>query len=158
MLSNFDLEDMAQKHHLNNFVGVFSKDVLPNNLIIGSYIINLENDRDDNGLLNNGSHWLGLFVDNQNTCCFFDSFGFAPAIEIVTFMRKSKKKIYFNEKQVQNINSSSCGLYAFSFCLYMSNNANSGKSTEDVFEDFIDLFSENDSKNEKILKDLYSKF
>ena len=39
MLTNFDLEDMAEDAGLD-LVGVFSKDLLPKERVVGSYIIN----------------------------------------------------------------------------------------------------------------------
>ena len=50
-LSASDIEDIAKKLHLP-LQGVFSKDELPRNPVVGSYIINLQ-DADDG----NGTHW-----------------------------------------------------------------------------------------------------
>ena len=56
MLSNFDLEDMAEKDGLD-LIGVFSKDMMPKERVMGSYIINLQ-DYDDG----NGTHWVACKI------------------------------------------------------------------------------------------------
>ena len=57
MISNFDLEKIADDMHLD-LIGVFSKDNLPKERIVGSYIINLQ-DQDDGG----GTHWTAFKSD-----------------------------------------------------------------------------------------------
>lgn len=63
MLSNFDLEHMAVKYRIPNFRGVISKDQLTTRIETGSWILNLENEYNENGVLNPGSHWLSMYVD-----------------------------------------------------------------------------------------------
>ena len=59
-----------QKYYQNEprFNGVYSRDNLPNKIKDGAYIINLDEYSDI------GSHWVALYVYNDDVTCF-DSFG-----------------------------------------------------------------------------------
>ena len=67
-LSSKDLEQMVKQYGINNFNGIYSKDLLPDKLIKGWYIINLENH--DEG---NGTHWtcFKITIDKLIICRFF---------------------------------------------------------------------------------------
>ena len=80
MLSNFDLEDMAEKDRLD-LIGVFNKDMLPKERVMGSYIINLQDYEDGNG-----THWVAFKIFDNKKCCYFDSFGFPMPKEINAFL------------------------------------------------------------------------
>ena len=54
-LSNLDLQDIAKQLKLP-IIGVFSKDELPLHHKIGSYYINMQNDKDVDGNPLSGSH------------------------------------------------------------------------------------------------------
>ncbi len=153
MLSNFDLIHLAKQHHLTNFNGVFSKDELPSQLVHGSFIVNMSNDRDAKGNLNQGSHWIAMFVDNSFNPFYFDSFGFPPPIEISNYLRKSRKQITYSTREIQDIKTDVCGYYCLAFCLYMTRNSQKYKS-KDVFDDFLNKFDPNIHNNEAILKQM----
>ena len=80
-LSNFELIDLIKDMKLDyHFGGVFSKDLLPKDLIRDKfYIVNLQ-DSDDGG----GTHWTVFYFNKPLTSIYFDSYGFvAPlAVEI----------------------------------------------------------------------------
>ena len=84
--------------------GIYCKNEFPSNPEKGFYIINLEKSTDGNG-----THWTALYVAGDNQNYYFDSFGFAPPKEI-----EDKLKVYYyNKKDLQNIEASSCGYYCF---------------------------------------------
>ena len=60
MLSNFDLERLAEFYHLP-LVAITMKDELPAKVEDGCYIINLQSSTSGNG-----THWLGLFIYKNN--------------------------------------------------------------------------------------------
>ena len=156
MLSNIDLEKMAQRYRLSNFA-VVSKDQLTTKINPCNLILNLENEYDEKGELNDGSHWVALFVDHDYNCFYFDSFGFPPANCVLKYMRKSKKRITYNSRVIQNINSSICGLYCLTLLVWM--NRKRGEQTSlNRFEEFIDRFSDDVEQNGKILKEILSQF
>ena len=65
-LTNFEV----QKYYQNEprFNGVYSRDNLPK-IKDGAYIINLDEYSDI------GTHWVALYVQNNNDVTYFDSFG-----------------------------------------------------------------------------------
>ena len=52
----------------SRFNGVYSRDNLPNKIKDGTYLINLDEHS------NIGTHWVALYVKNNDITCF-DSFG-----------------------------------------------------------------------------------
>ena len=77
----------------------------------GASIINL-------GSKGNGTHWCGLWEDNDESLVsyYFDSYGMVPFEEI----KKIKKNIIYNDKDIQRMDSGYCGEYVIDF-LYNSN-------------------------------------
>ena len=65
-LTNFEI----QKYYQNEprFNGVYSRDNLPK-IKDGAYVINLDEYSDI------GTHWVALYVQNNNDVTYFDSFG-----------------------------------------------------------------------------------
>ena len=71
MLSNFDIEEIANHYQIP--IVVVMKDELKNiKLINTNYIVNLESSKDGNG-----THWMGLKIENKE-CVYFDSYGMLP--------------------------------------------------------------------------------
>ena len=50
------------------FIGVYSRDNLPDKIKGGAYVVNLDEYSDI------GTHWIALYVNNK-TVTYFDSFG-----------------------------------------------------------------------------------
>ena len=67
-----------------------------------------------------------------------------PALEV---QERLNKDYAWNSRQLQDINSSSCGFYCVGFLRYMSK----CDDLEKGFESFVKLFSSDTSSNEKIL-------
>ena len=120
--------------------GIYQKDKL-NKLLDGFTIINLQS-----SFQVQGSHWVCIF-HSKECDLWYDSFGFlAPeAIE-----DKINKSYYYNKRDIQNINSSSCGFYCIAFIKYLYFK----KNKLEAFDKFISLFSGNTKQNEKVLYDL----
>jgi len=137
-LSNFDLLEILDKKNLS-INGIYSKDRLPT-LKKGFYIINIQNS--DEG---SGTHWTCLYYDNNQTI-YFDSFGFAAPMEV----QQHLKNYSYNDKQVQNIDSTACGYYCIAFILYLNNKNNKMES----FNNFLNIFKTNKLHNDIILKNL----
>lgn len=95
--------------------------------------------------LNGQSHWTGLYRDG-NHYFYFDSFATPPPLHLENLM-----KVYqYNTKDIQAINSSSCGYYCVAFLKWMYQ----AKQKYKAFEDFIDLFTNEYNKNEVVLHEL----
>ena len=82
-LTNFEI----QKYYQNEprFIGVFSRDNLPNIIKNGAYVINLDEYHDI------GTHWVALYVNNNKIVTYFDSFGVEHIPkEIMKFINRKK--------------------------------------------------------------------
>ena len=64
-----DFEIHAYYQNEPRFIGVYSRDNLPDRIKDGAYVINLDEYSDI------GTHWIALYVNNK-AVTYFDSFGF----------------------------------------------------------------------------------
>jgi hypothetical protein len=149
MLSNFDIEDLAEKYELD-LVGVFSKNDLPiGKKQLGSYIINLQDAEDGNG-----THWTCFKLFSNGKCCYFDSFGAVAPTDVINFL-KDFKPIATNNRHIQHLKSDKCGYFCLSFICYFKD------FKGDVFEaydDYLNCFSNDPKENDKIVLELIDKF
>ena len=92
-LTNFEI----QKYYKNEprFNGVYSRDNLPK-IKNEVYVINLDE------YVDIGTHWVALYVENNNNVTYFDSFGVEHILkEIKTFINsKNIKKIFLEYKHM----------------------------------------------------------
>ena len=150
MLSNFDLERLAEFYHLP-LVAITTKDELPAKVEDGCYIINLQSSTSGNG-----THWLALFI-HKNIAYFFDSYGAPPSVEIMKFVKKRKGcHMYYNNFIIQDLKSDNCGFYALAFLLWCYSYVLFSKDMKNMYSDFVDAFSDDTTKNDKILKDFFA--
>lgn len=129
----------------NEFCGVLPIDYLPIKKVKRpcSFIINT-----DKSTLP-GKHWFAIYLPLKGKIEYFDSFGFKPLNkEVYLFFKKNGKWIY-NNLQLQNNNSKSCGKFCALYVAYRSKGLSK--------KDFINLFSKNKYNNEKIVKILFKK-
>jgi hypothetical protein len=140
-LSNFEIIDLIKHHKLKYyFGGVYSKDQLPELKPTKFYIINLQ-DSNDGG----GTHWTAFYYSKLQSI-FFDSYGFPAPIEVEN---KIGKYIY-NDADIQDYDSSSCGYYALAFIKFLHNKTNK----EEAFKIFLKLFKNETVQNDRILYNL----
>ncbi len=140
-LSSRDLEQMVKQYGITNFNGIYSKDLLPDKLVKGWYIINLENH--DEG---NGTHWTCFKITNDKLNIYFDSYNFV-APEAVD---KKIMPYVYNDKQIQDILSSACGFYCIACMNYVERHNPVGDYL--AFKDFVNAFSKNQDYNDGILQ------
>ena len=116
-LTNFEI----QKYYKNEprFNGVNSRDNLPNKIKDGAYVINLDEYSD------RGTHWVAVYVKN-NDITYFDSFGVEHIlIEIKTFIGRSSssalldKSIKTNIFRIQAYDSIMSGYFCIGFINFM---------------------------------------
>ena len=112
----------------------------------GIYIADrLEKIRDGNTIinLNGNSHWTCI-VKDKDKCVYFDSFGVVPPKHLQRLMGDYT----YNDKELQALNSSSCGFYVIAFLKFMRQ-----KSNEGLLDTFKSLFTDGSYlHNEVILK------
>ena len=133
-LTNFEIQDYYQNEP--RFIGVYSRDNLPDKVKDGAYVINLDEYSDI------GTHWIALHVNNK-TVTYFDSFGVEHIPkEVKKFI--GDRNIISNIYRIQNYDSIMCGYFCIGFIDYMFK----GKS----LTDYTNLFSPNNlKKNDDII-------
>jgi len=141
-LSNIQLNQLLKD--VNKFHGCYSKDQLPKIINDGFYIINL----DDNS--GPGTHWTA-FYKYKNKSYYFDAFGFICPQNIENIIIP----YVYSQKQIQDIDSSSCGYYCILFIKYLQNKNN---DMINHYNNFINLFSNDYINNEKVLKNELKKY
>ena len=133
-LTNFEIQAYYQNEP--RFIGVYSRDNLPDKIKDGAYVVNLDEYSDI------GTHWIALYVNNK-TVTYFDSF-------VIEHISKEVKKFVNNKYiiasifRIQAYDSVICGYFCIGFIGYMF----MGKS----LTDYTYLFSSNNlKKNDDII-------
>ena len=147
MLSNFDIEEIA--NHYNVDVIIVMKDELKNMKPINTnYIVNLESSKDGNG-----THWMGLKIENKESV-YFDSYGMLPPEEIITFCKRiPKSHLAYNTKEIQDFKAKTCGFFSIGFIIFL--HINSSDNLYKKSSSFSDLFSLDTKLNNKKLQNLF---
>lgn len=116
------LKILNSNHKLNKlkqekiFIGVFPRDEFPH---IKSYPVCFIINTDPSYMP--GEHWLAVYIDNNQHCFFFDSYGNSPKYFGLENEFKNFKKLTWNKIKIQG-DSNNCGLYCILFLLYKSHN------------------------------------
>ena len=134
-LSNIDIEEILKSQKIK--VTVYMKDELPLTLKRGFYVINLQS-----STVGSGTHWTALYYNSKHSY-YFDPFGFIAPTEV----EQKLNEYTFNNKQIQNLKSTACGYYCIAFIIFM----NKRKNKKLGFIIFVDEFSTNTKKNDKLL-------
>ena len=142
-LSNLEIIDIIKNRNLEkHFGGIYSKDQLPNELIKDKfYIVNLQ-DHDEGG----GTHWTAFYYNYPSTSIYFDSYGFIAPRDV----QKRITPYIFNDKDIQDFNSSACGFYCIAFITFLYNKTDKVQ----MYKTFLKLFKLETIKNDKILQEL----
>lgn len=93
-----------------------------------------------------GTHWVVLFMDT--ICEHFDSAGFTPRDGFDIYLTAKGPRYIYNDTRLQNINSSTCGLFCLFYCYFRCR----GYS----FADILNMFSSNLQLNEIIVRSFYT--
>ena len=126
-----------------------------------SYIVNMEDEFDENGERNDGTHYtcfqVNKYPNGKIERIYFDSFGMPPPEIVIKFCGGS---LPYQTKDIQSLMNEACGWYCLAFLHFI--NAWSGRSG-DLYTDcdnFTDLFDDlnkekNHLKNEYVLKHFF---
>ena len=147
MLSNFDIEEIANFYNINLIIVM--KDELKNMKPINTnYIVNLESSKDGNG-----THWMALKIENKD-CVYLDSYGMLPPEEIISFCKRiPKSHLSYNTKEIQDFKAKTCGFFAIAFIIFL--HINSSDNLYKKSSSFSDLFSLDTKLNNKKLKKFF---
>ncbi len=127
-----DIDKMCSS--IPSYHGCYTVDELPSTLKNGFYVINL----------NGHSHWC-MFYKGQD-CCYYDSFGFPMPQELEDRIGT----YYWNKRENQDLDQTSCGFYCVGCIKYMNQYANKKKA----LDDYVSLFDKDTKKNDFILYSL----
>lgn len=95
---------------LPGFKGCIFKDQIPDNPVQGFWIVLLVDKKDYNS--KNG-HWVLVYTIPLNGKIWYcDSMGISPPHKILYFMQKFKLEINYLQKELQPLNSVTCGYWA----------------------------------------------
>lgn len=162
-LNDLQIRELADKMNVPlAFVG-FKDELLAETLQYNKfYVINLEDEFDEKGFPNDGSHWTSFQVNKYKTGVvepiYFDPYGQIYPTDVATFI--GMKKFPYNTKDIQSIVNNACGWYVMAFGHYINSYPN---RTGDIYSDtqhFLDLFedlsiSTDHLKNEFVLKHFF---
>ena len=108
-LTNLDIQAYYQNEP--RFIGVYSRDNLPDKIKDGAYVVDLDEYSDI------GTHWIAIYVNNK-TVPYFDSFGIEHVSkEVKEFV--SNKNIIANIFRIQAYDSVMCGYFCIGFIDYI---------------------------------------
>ena len=127
-LTNFEIQKYYQNE--SRFNGVYSRDNLPK-IKDGTYIINLDEYSDI------GTHWVALYVQNNNVT-YFNSFGVEYIPQEIKAFINSNKNITTNIFRIDAYDSIMCGYFCIGLIEFMLQ----GK----VLTEFTNLLSPNNLK------------
>lgn len=99
-------DNVLQQH----VIGVFASNTLPRRQINNVYGLIVNTDP----YFKSGQHWCAIYSDASGQKEFFDSYGRPPeknSIDIQKWISKRGDTVHYNKSQLQNANSSVCGLY-----------------------------------------------
>lgn len=139
-----ELSDVQINHYYKDdprYGGCYSRDNLPSKLAKKYYVINLAPSTKP------GTHWICIYNCFPNYVCYFDSYGQLPPTEIASRLTKSGKRIWWNQKDYQPLNSLLCGYY----CLFYLNGLNQGFSPNEV----LSTLGDKPLKSSQILKEYF---
>lgn len=141
-LSNIEIDNYFKTNPY--YGGCMAKDefkIKPNKF----FIINMDNHTGE------GTHWILCSNLNPRYCFFFDPFGAPMPEEVLYQMKKTKKKCFYSDVDLQALDSSSCGY----FCCYFASQLCKGRSPVDIlYDDFDPRFP---NSNEKTIKKKFRK-
>ena len=134
-LTDKEIDGLVKHFEIKKFHGCYIDDRLPQKLIDGFYVINL----------NGKSHWCALCKDGKSFF-YFDSYGF-PASEEV---EEEIGEYIHSDVQIQAIESTSCGF----FCIAFMKSLDVSRNKKKAYADFLKRFDKDPRKNEVVLHEL----
>lgn len=161
-LSDSELWDLAERMDIPlAFVG-FKDELKGKKLKYNkSYIINMENEFDEDGQRNTGSHYtcfqVNKYPNGKKAGLYFDSFGMPPPQVVEDFVGE---KLPYCEKDIQSLMNSACGWYCLAFLHFINSSEHRKGELYTDANDFTDMFddlnkSTDHLKNEFILKHFF---
>ena len=161
-LTDTQLEDLAERMGVPLIFVGFKDELKTRKLRYNkSYIVNLENEYDEDGERNSGSHYtcfqVNKYPNGQLASIYFDSFGQPPPKEVEDFIGL---KTAYNTKDIQSLMNSACGWYCLAFLHFINSSPYRQGHLYHDCATFTDMFDDlavetNHLKNEFVLKHFF---
>jgi hypothetical protein len=125
-----------------------------------AYIINMEDEFDEKGERNSGSHYtcfqVNKYPNGKTEGVYFDSFGQPPPQAVEKFVGK----LPYCDKDIQSLMNSACGWYCLAFLHYINASSHRAGHLYTDAGNFTDLFDDlskscDHLKNEYVLKHFF---
>ena len=105
------------KVHCPLFVGVFARDKLPRpSKRPMIFVANFDPSKDP------GTHWVAVFLDDDGTGEYFDSYGYGPEGIFESYLNEHCDYWTYNSKRLQGNTSSTCGQYTIFYAIHRALN------------------------------------
>jgi len=168
MLTNTQIRDLSKRMSIP-LANIIFKNDLPRKFEFNkSYFINLDDEYNTDGTLNQGSHWTCLQVNKYPNdlveAIFFDPYGIGAPEEVKKVFNKTigtiGRQFPHNTKDVQSLMSNACGWYCLAFLHYINAFPKRTKNLYDDTDTFLSFFDDLNKqvdfkKNEYILKQFF---
>jgi hypothetical protein len=164
MLTDTDIWNLADKMAIPLVFCDFKDKLKEEMLQYGkSYIINMENEFDEDGTPNKGSHYCAFQVNSYpegKEAVYFDSYGQPPPQAVEKFC---KCRLPHNDKDIQSLMNSACGWYCLAFLHYINSAESRSRDLYTDAQNFVAMFEDLEKttdntahlKNEWILKHFF---
>ena len=165
-LTDYQLRSLGKRMKFE-IASISFKDDLPSKFEYNkAYIINLEDEYDENGNPNMGSHWtcfqINKYPNNKVDGIYFDSYGVDMAEDVRKYIKRHTKieKLAHTTKNVQSLMNNACGWYVCAFLHFINSSQYRSKHLYNDVESFLDVFDDLNTsidfkKNEYILKHFF---
>ena len=144
MLTNFQLEDLCEKMDIPLETIVFKSSLKDMKIKYNrSYIINLENEFNEDGERNEGSHWCGLQVNKYKNGklqgFWFDTYGQPSPTEVIDFVGG---ELPYSNKDIQSLVADFCGWGTCAWLHFINAFPDRSGDLYDDTEGFLSLFKD----------------
>ncbi len=143
-------ELLQSQEKLSCFKGVFGKNEIKNievNYYPSCYVFN----EGDFGL-GKGTHWIAIYVDEDGSVDYYDSYGKLPLAKEIKGLVKGFDRFNYNSKQVQSYYSSVCGQH----CIFFLVKRHKGQSLDFIVNNYFnDSLTFNDNYVKRFVEEKY---
>jgi hypothetical protein len=129
-----------------SFCGVLPLDLLPIRKVRRncSFIVNTHKSNQP------GEHWFSIYVPKYGPVEYFDSYGLKPFNkEVNDFIKANGSHYVYNEKEIQGLNSISCGKFSILFIYFRTRGY--------TLKQYLKFFTSNKLYNDIFINKLYNK-
>lgn len=149
-MNGHELENvMRHEPHVSRmFLGVYASDTLPRSITHLPALIIVNTDV----ISKPGTHWQAIFIGKDRRGEFFDSYGLPPFVtHHINFLNKMCISYRYNTRDLQAINSTTCGEYCVMYLLFKAHGYTMSQFVKCYFT--IDC-----EKNDSIVRKMFKKY